>query len=224
MRAFRFLIEVNAILCEWLQYRILLSVNISVKQTLIDQTSLKRARGFTIVELLIVIVVIGILAAIVIVAYNGIQTRASDVKRAAAIAEYVKILGMYKSENGEYPDAANVCLGTPDQYPLASKWNNAGRCWGSDIGGGVIQGVAGTDSQLITALQQYVKKLPDSSYPTVCVETYGCHRGPMYSRITPQWTRITYMSTDNGANTCAWGGVIYGNVSGGYRQCMIDLQ
>ena len=35
-----------------------------------------RQRGFTIVELLIVIVVIAILAAISIVAYNGIQTRA----------------------------------------------------------------------------------------------------------------------------------------------------
>ena len=35
-------------------------------------------RGFTIVELLIVIVVIAILAAITIVSYNGIQSRASD--------------------------------------------------------------------------------------------------------------------------------------------------
>lgn len=34
--------------------------------------------GFTIVELLIVIVVIGVLAAIVIVAYSGVQNRASD--------------------------------------------------------------------------------------------------------------------------------------------------
>ena len=33
-------------------------------------------KGFTIVELLIVVVVIGILAAIVIVAYNGIQNQA----------------------------------------------------------------------------------------------------------------------------------------------------
>lgn len=36
--------------------------------------------GFTIVELLVVIVVIGILAAITIVAFNGVSTRAMDTK------------------------------------------------------------------------------------------------------------------------------------------------
>ena len=38
----------------------------------------QKRTGFTIVELLIVIVVIGILAAITIVAFNGIQTRAKN--------------------------------------------------------------------------------------------------------------------------------------------------
>lgn len=40
----------------------------------------QQQHGFTIVELLIVIVVIGILAAITIVAYNGVQTRATVAK------------------------------------------------------------------------------------------------------------------------------------------------
>jgi prepilin-type N-terminal cleavage/methylation domain-containing protein len=43
-------------------------------------------RGFTIVELLIVIVIIGILAAITIVAYNGIQDRARQTKMIQDIA------------------------------------------------------------------------------------------------------------------------------------------
>ena len=41
----------------------------------------KKQTGFTIVELLIVIVVIGILAAITIVAFNGVQQRARDAQR-----------------------------------------------------------------------------------------------------------------------------------------------
>lgn len=40
-------------------------------------------KGFTIVELMIVIVVIGILAAITIVAYTGVQSRAQDTARQA---------------------------------------------------------------------------------------------------------------------------------------------
>jgi prepilin-type N-terminal cleavage/methylation domain-containing protein len=47
---------------------------------------MKKTPGFTIVELLIVIVVIGILAAITIVAYNGIQDKA----RATAIVTGIK--------------------------------------------------------------------------------------------------------------------------------------
>jgi prepilin-type N-terminal cleavage/methylation domain-containing protein len=74
----------------------------------------QKQSGFTIVELLIVIVVIGILAAISIVAYNGIQDRAEASKTAAAIQAYKKALQLYKIENGQFPTAGAMCLG--DQY------------------------------------------------------------------------------------------------------------
>lgn len=57
--------------------------------------------GFTIVELLIVIVIIGILAAIVIVAYNGIQDRARSSKRDADLSQYYKAILLAQQTTGK---------------------------------------------------------------------------------------------------------------------------
>ncbi len=57
-------------------------------------------KGFTIVELLIVVVVIAILAAITIVAYNGIQNQATDSRRANDLASIQKALLMYDAWYG----------------------------------------------------------------------------------------------------------------------------
>lgn len=72
----------------------------------------KRASGFTIVELLIVIVVIGILAALVIVTYNGIQQKARDTERKTDINAIASHLEAYNAQNGRYPTLANVNDGT----------------------------------------------------------------------------------------------------------------
>lgn len=61
------------------------------------------SRGFTIVELLIVIVIIGILAAIVIVAYNGIQNKAYDAAVKADIEGLGKQISMYYVQTGAWP-------------------------------------------------------------------------------------------------------------------------
>lgn len=60
-----------------------------------------RRRGFTIVELLIVIVVIGILAAIVIVAYNGIKARADEASLQSEVSQLNKKLLVYKVTNSD---------------------------------------------------------------------------------------------------------------------------
>lgn len=62
-----------------------------------------KQKGFTIVELLIVIVVIGILAAVVIVAYNGIQNRAFDSAVQADLKNIANKMRMYETVNGTYP-------------------------------------------------------------------------------------------------------------------------
>lgn len=68
--------------------------------------------GFTIVELLIVIVVIAILAAITIVAYNGIQAQARDSQRKSDVASIAKALELYYIKNGQYPGSPHQTGGS----------------------------------------------------------------------------------------------------------------
>lgn len=67
-----------------------------------------RQRGFTIVELLIVIVVIAILAAITIVAYNGIQNRAADTAIKSDLRNIANKLAVFNVDNSRYPTAAQL--------------------------------------------------------------------------------------------------------------------
>ena len=70
--------------------------------------SYKRQEGFTIVELLIVIVVIGILAALVITTFTGIQQRARNTERETDIKAIHGQVEAYYAENGRYPTLANL--------------------------------------------------------------------------------------------------------------------
>lgn len=71
-----------------------------------------KQRGFTIVELLIVIVVIGILAAITIVAFNGVQQRGRDSERTSDVKQLKKSLEMFYAENNYYPAVNDVTNAT----------------------------------------------------------------------------------------------------------------
>lgn len=107
------------------------------------------ARGFTIVELLIVVVIIAILASITVVAYNGVQARALNAKVISSVNSSLKLLTMYYNEHSAWPEepapgkqALEYCLG--QNYPTAgasgtstydSSSINSPRQWCTDWGG-----------------------------------------------------------------------------------------
>lgn len=70
--------------------------------------SFKLQKGFTIVELLIVIVVIGILATLVIVTFTGIQQKARNTKRNTDINAIQSHLEAFYAQNGNYPTLAHM--------------------------------------------------------------------------------------------------------------------
>lgn len=88
--------------------------------------TLKRV-GFTLVELLVSITVIGILAGLSFMVYNGAQANARNSQTALAIKAYKDALNVYRQDNGAYPSTGGtptkVCLG--DDYPSNTCWDGA---------------------------------------------------------------------------------------------------
>jgi prepilin-type N-terminal cleavage/methylation domain-containing protein len=117
-------------------------------------------KGFTIVELLIVIVVIGILAAITIVAYNGVQTRARNATIQSDLNGAIKTLEIANVSFGTYPTSqvsANLkaSSGTVYQYTYALGDNsyclsatNGTTAYSARSGGGISSGSCATSSSL----------------------------------------------------------------------------
>lgn len=100
----------------------------------------KNKQGFTIVELLIVIVIIGILATITIVAYNGIQGRARDSARVSSMDSIKKSLELFYADNSYYPNSNQIqdatfrqnSLQLPNSVVTAPGTSSKiGYCWAS---------------------------------------------------------------------------------------------
>jgi len=118
-----------------------------------------RQSGFTIVELLIVIVVIGILAAITIVAYNGIQDRAkaaaaqSNLTNAAKKVEAQKYLNASSGVGEYYPtDVSGLGLptgsGATYQYIVNNDTNPTAYCLTTTSGGLVYSTISGNSNNI----------------------------------------------------------------------------
>lgn len=156
----------------------------------------KKAHGFTIIELLIVIVVIAILAAVSIVAYNGIQERVKLTAKVSELNQWVRLFEVYRALNGEFPSmtaGTGYCLGTG--FPNGSSGVPSCRELGSTDG---VTMYLESDSQTLMDALKTVGSLPsgdrqavranDGRYPLV---------GP-YVDVSP--TQLSFMISIKGSS------------------------
>lgn len=80
--------------------------------------------GFTIVELLVVIVVIGILAAVTIVSYMGVTQKATKVTLESDLSNATKQIELFKAENSSYPTANNCTNTQPTEICIRPSGDN----------------------------------------------------------------------------------------------------
>lgn len=69
-----------------------------------------RKSGFTIIEILVVITVVGILAGIVIISYNAAQKQAQDTRTISMVQSFAQAVDAYYTANGRYPSANSELL------------------------------------------------------------------------------------------------------------------
>jgi prepilin-type N-terminal cleavage/methylation domain-containing protein len=112
--------------------------------------------GFTIVELLIVIVVIGVLAAISIVAYTGITQKANNAAIISAANQTLKAIQAYMAAKGDYPTKTQVCV------TIDSGCKRSG-----------VDDVVASDSGFNTAMAGVAK--PPTRVPNSGVTAYGIY-------------------------------------------------
>jgi len=88
----------------------------------------KSTKGFTIVELLIVIVIIGILAALVLNTIAGVQKDALNTSRVAELKSWQKQFELYRASEGSYPTMpnGNYCLGENFPDGKCRNWDQTG--------------------------------------------------------------------------------------------------
>jgi len=149
-----------------------------------------KSRGFTIVELLIVIVVIAILAAISIVAYNGIQTRAKTTSSKNAAVQIQKKIEIFNSVTGSYPSSN-----------IANDLNSTSESSISGLG--------------ITIAGPHPTVIPTASTGTTSIKVDVCNNPLNSGYKVYYWDYDSVDQTgQNGAKTFAYGGLIGANGSG----------
>lgn len=89
----------------------------------------KKTTGFTIVELLVVIVIISILSSITVVAFNGVSKRAQSSAQKALVKNWIQNIDNKIAVGTAFPAAGYSCIGSAaTDFPAATGFA-AGECW-----------------------------------------------------------------------------------------------
>lgn len=164
------------------------------------------SRGFTIVELLVVTVVIAVLAAIIVISYNGIQDRARSSRASQDMATIQRLILLYNSANGNYPNSS-LCNNVDTNYQFG--WCGFNQGTGNSFIPGIVPTYASTIPNLDPTLpfnNTYLYRSSGSTDGTTSGTTYyELIRYNPAGLTNAEKNGNTLLLTDNGYDGIAWG-------------------
>jgi prepilin-type N-terminal cleavage/methylation domain-containing protein len=156
-----------------------------------------RLHGFTIVELLIVIVVIAILAAVSVVTYNGITQRANQQLASNELNTWSKLFTAYQIAYGSFPTsslpAGNYCLGTG--------FTN-GKCRHNDGLPQYTHLENSTESATIITELQKIGNPPMNTKKYTLDSFHGTQQGPYVNVVSNSEVRIHTFTSGSESTDC----------------------
>jgi general secretion pathway protein G len=78
---------------------------------------MKRQAGFTLVEMIVVIAIIGVLATIVVIRYSGQTDQAKVAAAKAHLSQFESAVISFQSQNGRLPTSMSELVGRPGNAP-----------------------------------------------------------------------------------------------------------
>ena len=91
--------------------------------------SMDNSKGFTLIELMVVVVILGILASLIVPRFMGRTDEARQVKAKVDIVALESALKLYRLDNGSYPvteQGLAALVEEPTSDPLPPKWHKGG--------------------------------------------------------------------------------------------------
>ena len=79
----------------------------------------KKNKGFTILELLVVVAIIGLLSAVVMASLNSSRSKGRDAKRIEETRQIINAVELYFNATGKYPSRAQFIVANKAQNPLS---------------------------------------------------------------------------------------------------------
>lgn len=77
-------------------------------------------KGFTLIEILVVIAIIGILSALALVSFSSARARSRDARRMSDLRQMLTALELYNNDQAVYPSASGISLGDVNHACLNS--------------------------------------------------------------------------------------------------------